>query len=120
MLIINYKSITYYIEYRTKLNYDSGLKDSNKYPNAAAKGDYHESILIRMKDSQYNSILIAILPINTFFKVDNLFISHYSDRGNIIISNYELAFSTNPSISTILHMNYMIFFFMIVLYLMLV
>jgi len=97
LIIFNINGITYYIEYRTKLNYDSGLGTASSY-NSKVSGNYYDSVIIRTKDSISNTLLEGILSLNTFMTINNIFISHYKTLGNITISKeYPIFPDQQPS-----------------------
>jgi Gametolysin peptidase M11 len=94
MIIFNINDVIYYIEYRTKLNYDDGLGTASSY-NTKTIGDYYNSILVRTKDSNSDTLLEGIIGLNTFMNIGEFYISHYKDLGNITISKEYPEFPTS-------------------------
>ena len=118
MIIFNINGVIYYIEYRTKLNYDDGLGTASSY-NTKTIGNYYNSILVRTKDSNSDTLLEGIVELNTFMNIGEFYISHYITLGDILLSKTQPIFpvpTTTPSKSNCVIPTYYIYFLMFILF----
>jgi Gametolysin peptidase M11 len=102
LILLNYKSINYFIEFRQKVSYDSDI-DSG----------FSDSVLIRTMDVKKHTYIISALSLNEELIIDNdLIIAHSIVLGNVSITKN----STVDSSCNLLQPYYYMIFITMVLF----